>query len=477
MIFMSLFSSLTFASESIGGSQLIKYGFIEGKPGTSMTEKLDALSPLTREQLAAILVELYGTKTEASEMLFNRKFLDDNSISDWSRPHIQYAVASRWMSGYPDGSFKPRGIVTGKQLAAVLLNLLNYSYDYDSVLLSAKDLGLQIDEAKLSRGQAFEAIWMAVSTVKINEEDIVLGEKLGKLNQTSNIKLEALSFFAPSSRYFELEFNRSLTEQEKQGVDLSLSYFSSPLVITTVWMDEDSVLKISRRDNMKLGTGNYLLDVKGFSTNQNRLLTVVSPERPTYLKLNTIRMLPENNQSISFDVLNQYGELMTNIGIKPEFENLTKSDRIVSGTLTNLDFSRADEGDIIKLSAFVVTHPDVRSSVFITVTKNYIREIRFSKVDESVFDNAKEIMVNQRLGLDAEYSDRTPARLTPTMNLENKMLHDNFFVEYKGITSVGITEIGHLVFDLDTREKPYIKFTNQSNGLIFEYDFSDFLVR
>ncbi len=168
------------------------------------------------------------------------------------------------MGGYPDGSFRPGASVSGKQLAAVMLNLLNYSYDYNDVLKTASKKGLIIEDKDLTRKEAFEAIWTSVSKIKINSLEITLGQKLGKYGDLNNIPLEIVSFGANSNKYLELKFTRSLTEEELANFVYIISYsgkvFPSGF---NEWSKDGSSLKIYSTDKANISIGNYVIDIRG----------------------------------------------------------------------------------------------------------------------------------------------------------------------------------------------------------------------
>lgn len=176
----------TFAADTASGAQnLYDNGFITGKDGATVDAKLDVNAKLTRAELAALIAELNGAKEEAAAFAQPADFTDAATFQDWAKPFIAYAQENTWINGFPDGSFGPDKEVSAQQLAAVLMNALGYTVDtpakYASVLTDAATLGIVVDGTALTRGEAFEAMWTAVSAVNVNGEDMTLGVKLGKL--------------------------------------------------------------------------------------------------------------------------------------------------------------------------------------------------------------------------------------------------------------------------------------------------------
>ncbi len=165
----------TFAASATGAEELKAYGFVSGGDnGDLMVNKT-----LTRGELAVILTDLYGQKDQAANTVFPANFTDVND--HWSRPYVAYAQESGWVSGYPDGTYKPEGTVTSQELAAAILKVLGYDVPWDGVVDFAATQGINVgSETSLTRGEAFESFWQTVNTPKKGAE-VSLGVELGKL--------------------------------------------------------------------------------------------------------------------------------------------------------------------------------------------------------------------------------------------------------------------------------------------------------
>ena len=88
----------------------------------------DPNEAITREQLAAILVNALGQQSEAmANMNSKTGFTDDGSISGWARGFVAVAVRDGLLKGYPDGSFRPQGDATRAEACAMIENFLNHS--------------------------------------------------------------------------------------------------------------------------------------------------------------------------------------------------------------------------------------------------------------------------------------------------------------------------------------------------------------
>lgn len=170
-------TQMVFANEKSGAEELFDYGFIFGADGDLMINKM-----LTRAEASALLAEMYGKKAEAAKYKYTQTFSDVKS-NDWFANFAGYAKLNGWISGYPNGDFGPLDPVSSQQWAAMLMNVLGYPYSYDTAEEDIQALGIQVSGAvkeKLTRGEAFEAMWMAVNTPRAGQS-IILGEELGKL--------------------------------------------------------------------------------------------------------------------------------------------------------------------------------------------------------------------------------------------------------------------------------------------------------
>ena len=75
---------------------------------------------ITREEAIAMLVNSHPTTLPETGDL--SRFSDQHLISAWARPFISRAVGAGWISGYPDGTFRPQGQITRANMIAVVRN-------------------------------------------------------------------------------------------------------------------------------------------------------------------------------------------------------------------------------------------------------------------------------------------------------------------------------------------------------------------
>ncbi len=168
---------MVFATGESAADLLYKYDFISGDNGDLMVDQ-----NLTRAQACVLLSEMYGKKSEASKYIFIQNFTDVGS-KDWFAPYVTYAKTQKWISGYPDGTFKPNNSVTKQEWSAMLMNALGYTYKWENVILDMNTIGIDFSVANASsikRGEAFEGMWSALLTPPSGEtKALVL--KLGKV--------------------------------------------------------------------------------------------------------------------------------------------------------------------------------------------------------------------------------------------------------------------------------------------------------
>ena len=72
---------------------------------------------ITREQMVAML---YSYSVETGTAADLSKITDANAISDYAKPAVAWAVSNGVVTGFPDGSFRPKGNATRAQMAAIM---------------------------------------------------------------------------------------------------------------------------------------------------------------------------------------------------------------------------------------------------------------------------------------------------------------------------------------------------------------------
>jgi hypothetical protein len=107
------------------------YKGISTEPGV-FNPDLD--STLNRQTAATMVLRLFGLEDEALSMdemeardILESKFKDAASVDGWAVKQVAYAVEADIIKGFPDGTFAPKGLLTGKQYCTLLLKMLGYN--------------------------------------------------------------------------------------------------------------------------------------------------------------------------------------------------------------------------------------------------------------------------------------------------------------------------------------------------------------
>ncbi|MBS7526595.1 Ig-like domain-containing protein [Fusibacter paucivorans] len=206
----------TFAAGETGADSLYENGFISGANGDLMVDK-----SLTRAEMAVVLSELFGVKEAAASYAVPANFSDVND--HWAKSYIAYGQAAGWFGGYPDGTYKPEGVVSGNELAAFVLNALGYQGDYDfaEAIDYAATMGIEVPAStELTRGEAFESVWSTVNT-PVKGSDVALGVSLGKIEPpvVAPTDLEVVSVKANNLVQVEVVFNQPVDEDTAEDTD------------------------------------------------------------------------------------------------------------------------------------------------------------------------------------------------------------------------------------------------------------------
>lgn len=107
------------------------YGSVEGASHAGIVKGDGSIfnpgSPITREQMACILINSLGSQDEVQASRNDKTgFTDDHSISGWARGFVAVAVKDGLIKGYPENnSFRPQHGATRAEACAMIGNFLN----------------------------------------------------------------------------------------------------------------------------------------------------------------------------------------------------------------------------------------------------------------------------------------------------------------------------------------------------------------
>lgn len=237
------------------GQMLYDNGFIKGNNGDLMEAK-----KLSRAELAKILCVLYGKEKEAEAFEANHGFTDVPA-GHWANPWIAYAKQEGWMKGRNEKTFDPNGTVDEKQLATVLLRVLGFEtkddeYNNAAQIFAAKTAIVLDANKAFSRGQAFDAIWPAVST-PVKADGKILGEVVGKLNPPTPDPLTIKDVQANNLKEIVVKFSKEVKDVTKESFSLS-----DNLKISNVKLSDDALSVVIELQGKMTQNKSYKLSAK-----------------------------------------------------------------------------------------------------------------------------------------------------------------------------------------------------------------------
>lgn len=97
---------------------------------------------LTRAELATLLVRVFSSETEQQDSIVadaQSSSFTDVAPSHWAWAAIENAAARGWVSGYPDGSYRPSAVLSRAEAAKVIV--LAFELERGSLPVEFKDLG------------------------------------------------------------------------------------------------------------------------------------------------------------------------------------------------------------------------------------------------------------------------------------------------------------------------------------------------
>ncbi|RJQ26020.1 MAG: S-layer homology domain-containing protein [Peptococcaceae bacterium] len=104
------------------------------------TEVFKGEEPALREDVIAALVKARGYKPGAGAADFQEQFKDYGEISETLREYIGLALQNHLVSGYDDGTIRPKGTITRAEAAALLYRAYFGSGSALENLISAQDV-------------------------------------------------------------------------------------------------------------------------------------------------------------------------------------------------------------------------------------------------------------------------------------------------------------------------------------------------
>ncbi len=215
---------LAFADEHMtAGDQLYEWNLIAGRSATE--KELDEEGTLNRAELMVLFAQLNGVVEDAENFELPSGFSDVDAEA-WYAPFVAYGKMAGWTAGYPDGTFKPMNAVSAQEMAAFVLNVLNYEVVWASAMEDAAAIGIDVEvmnTAMLTRGEGFAFMLAAVNTVP-NGATEKLGVQLGVLEPEAPVvvtpeELEVVSVEALNLVQIEVVFNQEVDKESAEKTD------------------------------------------------------------------------------------------------------------------------------------------------------------------------------------------------------------------------------------------------------------------
>ena len=123
----------------------VKYGYINGVG----ENRMDPLGAVTREQAAVVIGRLFKDdpgNVSSSDLPFS----DRSEISSWAAGYVKAAVDKGIISGYDDGTFRPKRVVTRGEVAKILYYYLGTSLSTAGRAYTGADLKADTDNVTIS---------------------------------------------------------------------------------------------------------------------------------------------------------------------------------------------------------------------------------------------------------------------------------------------------------------------------------------
>ena len=149
-----------------------KYGYINGVGNN----KMDPDGSITREQATTIIGRLYKTTTADAVKPSQLSFTDKDKINTWSAGYIYEAVKKGYITGYPEGDFKPQNTIRRSEIAKILYSYLGNSLSEEGAEYTGADFRNDVENVTISEG-------CTLSNAEVGG-DLYITEGLGSDNVT-----------------------------------------------------------------------------------------------------------------------------------------------------------------------------------------------------------------------------------------------------------------------------------------------------
>jgi hypothetical protein len=273
----------------------------------------------TRAQGLLITLRARGLEDEALAFTGTDTFTDAGDVPEFWAPILAYAYANPalgWV-GDGDGTFRPADIMTGAELAKVMLALLGYEqgedFEWDDIATFAESKGVTVPEGEATNDDLAASLVEALATetkeggtlVDALIETGVVTEEAALEAEVKETEPEVTAAFAvevAGAKKIKAVFAEA---QDKDTAVISLKKGAVGQAITPNWDDAKKVVTLTKAT--ALTKGDYTLTINGEAVD----FTVEADETATELVVGASTVyLKTGPQDIKLHLLNQYGEQM-----------------------------------------------------------------------------------------------------------------------------------------------------------------------
>ncbi|MHB1419748.1 MAG: S8 family serine peptidase [Bacillota bacterium] len=230
------FSDLKNQWPAMEADLLASRGVLTGYPNGAYRPQ----EPVTRAQLAAIMVRALGMDNEATQLKDIAPPYRDLPEGYWANGYIQIAREMGLVSGYNDGNFRPSVSVPRDQLAAVLVRALNYGVPEKTLPLSLPFT----DSGSIGT-------WARTAVAEASHRGLVAGYTDGTFRPSAVVtRAQAAAFLARflKEKGTQYDFQARLTDVNQAGkIKINLGNRSETFVLSpnAVFYKEEKSLSLS----------------------------------------------------------------------------------------------------------------------------------------------------------------------------------------------------------------------------------------
>lgn len=292
-------------------------GLLQGE-GEGVTAEYLAKGTM-RVQGLLITLRARGLEDEALAFTGTETFTDAGDVAAFWAPILAYAYANPalgWV-GDGDGTFRPADIMTGAELAKVMLALLGYEqgedFEWDDIATFAESKGVTVPEGDATNDDLAASLVEALATetkeggtlVDAMIADGVVTEEAAleaEVKETEPVVTTAFAVEVAGAKTVKAIFAEA---QDTATAIVSLKKGAIGQAITVEW---DTAKKVaSLKKTTALTKGDYTLTINGEAVD----FTVEADETATELVVGATTIYHKKDaQNIKVHLLNQYGEQM-----------------------------------------------------------------------------------------------------------------------------------------------------------------------